>query len=457
MIEDRSAQSPHILVVGDIAGADTYHVGDEAMVDANLSRLRAHVPNARFTLVSRDPAYSADLYGAHAIEPICFAPSGPNSDAENFERLRQVVHAAQLKASGDALTQTAPEMVPMVEAVHSADAVLISGGGNLSSTWPQHMFERVALIKIATLLGKPVAVSGQTIGPRLEDEHVLLLARVLPLVNLLGTRELDSMRLALQLGVSPHNLEYQVDDAMHLQSEAPADADDARTQPYAAVTVHAFAVPREEDRALNALANQLDRIADHTRLRLLFIPHMGQDHDGTAFSDLRVGKKLKALLNDPERMTVLGVENARHVVWRTQHAAMVISTRYHPLVFGLAGGVPGLAVSTDDYTRIKLQGALEHAHFQRWSLPLKAALSDALFEAAVELWGRRASMTERLKVFQSLWRVVDDRYERRLLRALQLHVPAGPDVPELPADLEEVAAAYYPSGSWRSIVDALDS
>jgi polysaccharide pyruvyl transferase WcaK-like protein len=455
MSTKHSTKVPRILVIGDIAGADDYHVGDEAMVDANLSRIRSHIPNVQFTLVSRNPPYSAQLYGAEAIEPIGFAPIGTDSDAKNFARLNQVIKLAEQKAAGHEFDQAETSITQMVDAIFNVDGVLISGGGNLSSTWPQHLFERTALIYIASLLNKPVAISGQTIGPSLDDEHALLIARTLPLINLLGTRELDSMRLALSLGISPIKVEYQVDDAMHLRPEAPENAAEILKQPYVAVTLHTFAASQEEDQALAVLANQLDRIADQTGLHLVFIPHVGQDESGTAFSDLRVGKRLAGLLKNHIRMTVLDIENARRVVWWTQHAAMVISTRYHPLVFGLSGGVPCLAIYTDEYTRIKLQGALKHADLQQWSLPIKAALSDALFEAAAELWLRRDAIIEHLEIVRTLWRILDDRYEKRLLSALNLRASNLESAPELSDDLGETAATVYnPNGAWRSIIDA---
>lgn len=447
--------SPHILIIGDIAGEKDYHVGDEAMVEANLARLRQRLPNARFTLISRDPDYSAALYDTKAIKPIGFMPAGPDSNSQNFARLEQVIYAAKTRAASDEPLPDGDSITHMVEVVYSADAVLISGGGNLSSTWPQHLFERTALVQIAHILGKPIAISGQTIGPNLDLEHALLLARVLPTVGLLGARELDTMQLALGLGVHPDTVTYQVDDAMHMPSEAPEGGEDSLKQPYIAVTLHAFAVPHEEDRALSVLARQFDQIADRTGLRFLFIPHVGQDDTGTAFSDVRIGHKLRGLLKNPDRMVVLGIENARHVIWRTQRAAMVISTRYHPIVFGLAGGVPCLGIYTDEYTRVKLQGALEHAGLERWSMPMKAALSDALFEAAAELWQRAASLTAHMKVFQVLWRALDDQHEQRILSALGLPMLGTQGEPELPTDLpDRLTDDPDPKGAWRSIVDA---
>ena len=56
----------------------------------------------------------------------------------------------------------------VIDAVSGADAVAVAGGGNLASTWPMHVFERAALGAIAERAGRPLVVTGQTLGPRLD-------------------------------------------------------------------------------------------------------------------------------------------------------------------------------------------------------------------------------------------------------------------------------------------------
>ena len=41
------------------------------------------------------------------------------------------------------------------KAVAGADGLVVSGGGNLSSTWPDLLYERVALLNLARVFGKP--------------------------------------------------------------------------------------------------------------------------------------------------------------------------------------------------------------------------------------------------------------------------------------------------------------
>jgi polysaccharide pyruvyl transferase WcaK-like protein len=44
----------------------------------------------------------------------------------------------------------------------------------------------------------------------------------------------------------------------------------------------------------------------------------------------------------------------------TRGTEMVVSTRYHPIVFGLSGFVPGVGLHFDEYTRVRLSEALPH-------------------------------------------------------------------------------------------------
>lgn len=415
----RTPESPHLVVIADIGSEAAYHVGDEAMLDANLTRLRRRIAGIQFTLISADPAYSSALYHANAAAPIGFADSDDPNGMDNNALLKAAVDLARRRATGTALTQADSSVGRIVNLIDGSDGVLISGGGNLSSTWPHHLYERAAAIQIAYALGKPVAITGQTIGPNLSDAHRQILGEALSLVSLLAVRELDSYQLALTLGVPPDRLEYHVDDAMFLEPEPLEGVFDGR-RPFAAVTVHRFARLDEEDEALSRLAGELEQISDHTGLDLVFVPHVAQYAGEEVFSDVRIGRKLANFMRDPDRMRVLSVENGRRVAWLTQSAALVISTRYHPLVFGLGGGVPCLGISTDEYTRVKLQGALQHAGLQRWTLAIEAALSGGLYKTAVELWEGRDEIIRALSAHTKLWRLLDTRFEQRLIEALEL-------------------------------------
>jgi polysaccharide pyruvyl transferase WcaK-like protein len=316
-------------------GAEPFHVGDEAMLVANLAVLRRHDPSLQVTVIGR---------GATATE-----------------------------------------------ALAGADGLFLSGGGNLCSSWPELLRQRVRLIREARRRGLPVVAGGQTIGPELAAMERSALADALAGVAHLGVRELPSAALALQMGVPQDRLSYQPDDAFLLTGHPPAagEAPLLPDEPFLAVTLDpAFSTH------LFSLAAQLARIAAESGLHLVFLPHVGPlgspgDEDG------RVGSALCQLLrNEGTSCTLLPVMPPEPAVWITQRAALVVSSRYHPLVFGTAAGVPCLGIYRDAYTRIKLQGALAHVAMESWCLSAATAEEGGLLDAFHRLWCRRDEARE---------------------------------------------------------------
>ena len=82
---------------------------------------------------------------------------------------------------------------------------------------------------------------------------------------------------------------------------------------------------------------------------------------------------------------------------------MIVSTRYHPLVFGIAAGVPCLAIYQDRYTATKLAGALAQAGLAGWRLPIEALLTDLPGDVFDEVWSRREELSEHLHSVTADW------------------------------------------------------
>ena len=188
--------------MGDLGGPSESHVGDEAMFQSNLEALRALSPGAALVAFSSDPEWTRRRYAVEAMPPPPPIDTPPDASWDVDRDLRQ--------RTGWLIGDS------WVSAVESADAVLISGGGNLCSTWPHKIVERTGLIHCARDLGKPVIVVGQTLGPQLSEREREFLGAALVRVDLLGVRELPSCELALGLGVSQDRLRLQFDDAFFL-------------------------------------------------------------------------------------------------------------------------------------------------------------------------------------------------------------------------------------------------
>jgi polysaccharide pyruvyl transferase WcaK-like protein len=355
-------------------------------------------------------------------------------------------------------------------ALDGAAALFLSGGGNLSSSWPELLRQRVLWLREARRRQVPVVTGGQTIGPELGATERAALADALSGVAHLGVRELPSAALALQMGVPLDRLCYQPDDAFFLAGRSPAEVPWSVDEPFLAVTLDPAFGAAGSRACLSSLAAQLARIAAETGWRLVFIPHVGPlgaagDEDG------QVGAALCRLLQaERAECTLLPVMPPEEVVWRTQRAAMVVSSRYHPLVFATAAAVPCLGIYRDAYTRIKLQGALVHVGAESWCLSEAEAEGGGLLPAVQRLWAGRDEVRAAMTRARALLAVQEERRWQSLLAHLgRRPEPAAASLPMplgWPADrlasaalaalALERQASDAETGHWRSVVGHLE-
>ncbi len=381
-----SRSSPPLwLLVADLGGPGEYHLGDEAMFEANLAALRAVEPAAEFVAMSADPEGTARRYGVLALSLPTFSGVLPDAawdvDAHRRRESQWLIGA------------------PLAAAVAQCDAVVISGGGNLCASWPDKIVERVGLIHCARDRGKPALVLGQTLGPLLDERESAFLGAALRRAQLVGLRETPSLRLAEALGVAPERCRLQLDDAFGLEPRPVAGpraaALEGLARPWILITVDASWGSAENELALRAVAAQLRALSGMLGGSLLFVPHVGGSAVPRGRSDVAIAETLRDRYD--LELTVCDLRQAAEARWLSERADLVIATRYHAVVFAMAAGVPALGIHSDAYTRVKLRGALEHAGLAGWSMPIEAAASGQLLPSALELWRNREAVGRRLR------------------------------------------------------------
>ncbi|WP_100810606.1 polysaccharide pyruvyl transferase family protein [Microbacterium sp. BR1] len=372
-----------LLSIGDIGVSDgMMHIGDEAMFEALRDEMRAR--GVELIAVSAEPAESADRYGIDAVPRIGFA--GLSRDAADA-RMREVVAAAKHPSS----LGTDDSAREIIDAVSATDGVVIAGGGNLASRWPVHIYERVTLAAIASELGRPVVVTGQTLGPDLIDADRALLAPALRAARLVGVRETRSLALAADLGVAAR---VGVDDASFLGDRDPGtdDEPDASAPPSGVLVSLSLALGgAQRDETVARLARLIDHAAELTGEPVAFHAHFGPlDPISPARGDAVLHDEVRARMTSPSRVIPTGDPRAAARLARS--SALLITGRYHPAVFAAPAGVPVVGLVADDYTRIKQLGVLAH-----WGQDGVAPLADAdAFGGAVleRVWSSRARIAE---------------------------------------------------------------
>jgi polysaccharide pyruvyl transferase WcaK-like protein len=398
-----------VVLLADVGSAE-YHAGDEAMLDAAIEQLRQRGTD-HITVISADPAATAARYDVASVGPIGFGPGagpdglGPTTEAERDQRLAAVLRHSQVDRSRHRVTEDDLLGLPAVlGAIDQADAVIVTGGGNLCSSWPEHLYERVAALSIACQRDVPAVVTSQTIGPDLSTRERELLAQSLSGTRLVGLREGASLDLAATILEPSAPRRLQLDDAIDLPAEpVPGfEGDERLSDGFVALTVDPSSLGPAADARLDQLAAFVGRIHADSELPVLFLPHVGR-WTGDGVGDCMVGEALLHRLGAGRALLRAPLLPARQLAALTRQAAAIVTSRYHPLVFGLAAAVPCLAIYQDRYTAAKLTGALDHTGLGEWRVPVEAMATDLPGDLFEELWSRRDELTDHLSEVTEQW------------------------------------------------------
>jgi polysaccharide pyruvyl transferase WcaK-like protein len=339
-----------IVVIGDVGVIDNMvHVGDEAMFDEMVFQLRSRGVE-HITGISSNAAETRERYGIDAVAGIGFRTQ--TTRAEQHDRMDRVVRTA---AGETGLLAADDSAIAVIDAIRASDGVAVSGGGNMASTWPSHIFERGTIGEIARLLGKPLVVSGQTIGPHLDDADRALVTTLLSSARLVGLREMPSHTLSLELGVPAALLTQTVDDASFLSEQTPAAPTEVAPYCLVSLSTHVGSETREEFQ--QAVADLLDHVVETTGLDVRFYAHFASLDPAESRGDTVMHDAVIARMSSA-RVATVDEGDSVAAAQLARGAALVVSSRYHPAVFAVSGGVPTIGIPVDDYTTTKLTGAL---------------------------------------------------------------------------------------------------
>jgi polysaccharide pyruvyl transferase WcaK-like protein len=402
-----------LVVIGDVGVTDAMmHIGDEAMFEAMVGQFTRR--GAQITGISADPVETAERYGIDAVQRIGFDMSLGREAAE--ARLQAIVDAAASGASvsdaeGAGLDPDDPAWA-VIEAVRAADGVAVAGGGNMASNWPMHIFERRALAGIAEALDTPFVVSGQTLGPELITEDRELIREIGEIARRLGVREVASARLAGELGIDDEVLRQTVDDASFLVDER---ADAGTVDPYVLVSLSTHLGGRPRRSAVEAIAALLDRLAATTGAEVRFHAHWGSLRDGETRGDGVLHEEVRQAMTAPSVVVPTGDSPAAARLARG--AALLVSSRYHPVVFAVPAGVPTLGVHVDAYTKVKLTGALGNFD-QTGVVSIDDVIDGSAAGRAEGLWSSREGIRARGLAAADRRRPESDRWWDELFEVL---------------------------------------
>ncbi|ASS67256.1 MULTISPECIES: polysaccharide pyruvyl transferase CsaB [unclassified Paenibacillus] len=288
--------------------------GDEAVLKSILLALRAEGEAQGVEIdpvvLSGDPAWTAEMYGvkaAHRMKPL--------------ELLRVIAGCDGLISGGGSLLQD------------------VTGG----KTIPYY----TGIIKLAQLLGKPVFIYAQGIGPVLNRRMDGLIRHVMARSAYVSVRDDESAALLSRMGVPHERIDVVPDPVMGLplpqgsQAAAGGGSAAAAGAPVVGVSLRHW---RKDGADLDRAAEALAELARRRPVRLRFLPfHTPADAEASRQVMERLGTlgagssaELAAPGDDPQAMLL-----------EVSRCDMLLGMRLHALIYAAGRRVPMLGLSYD--------------------------------------------------------------------------------------------------------------
>jgi colanic acid/amylovoran biosynthesis protein len=279
-----------------------------------------------------------------------------------------------------------------------ADVVVAAGGGYLYTRSAIHG-NAVLLINTlgfvyAVLLGKPVALYAQSVGPFAARWQAWFVRRVLWRVSLVEVREEVSHRLVESWGL-PTALRQAADAAFLLDARMPVDTlIDSGPDGVLIVgmTVRRWFRDRRRQQAYErTLARFVDWLVARRGATVVFLPQVtyteGSDDDRT------IARRVAAATTHPDHVRPIEAElSAGEVKWLCGRMDVFVGTRMHSNIFALSSGVPAVAIAYQP----KTVGIMAGLGMDEWVLPiddLGLCQLQRIFDAA---FARRAEIRQHL-------------------------------------------------------------
>jgi colanic acid/amylovoran biosynthesis protein len=398
----------HILI--DSGSYHALNLGDVAMLQAAILRLRELWPGASIAAVTNSPAALASHCPGVKPVPqagrIAFRSDRWLGRAERLlpprlrdrfnafhDRIRRRWPATLAAIIGGkrmvALRRDCFAPLTYVQAVKRADLVIASGAGVFTDAFAENANGVLDTLEFAADCGVPTAAFGQGLGPVSGGALRRRMSEVLPRLALIALRErAEGLRLLDAIGVRPERVFVTGDDALEMANHGKrAEMGNAlginvRLAGYAGVAAS----------GVDMIRTAIRRAADRLAVELIPLPiaHHPDCHDGTAIS------RLIADSNVPSP-PVVTLATPAEVIAEVSRCRVVVTGSYHAAVFALAQGIPVVGIAATQYYVDKFAGLADLFGGGCDVVQIDAPGAGAVLEAAiVKAWADAPDLRDML-------------------------------------------------------------
>lgn len=324
-----------------------YHVGDETMFLATYEWYKKNYPSCRITILSRSIYHR----GLKLDEYLHFPYHFKSWREFYFIKFFSKIFLWRIFK----IDYFDEEELRLVNVVSSQDIVHFCGGGNLYSIYFPWFYYSLIVMLVARVSRKRLILTSQTIGPLWGVDRLWAMI-FLNLPYLIGVREDNVGKFSLiNFGVLFPKVVGMLDGAYGFVEKEGKKGIRKKGKLKIGLSIHkAEGYEKKLEQAVKVLLRRLSR---EYVLEVELIPHvLFKKGEG----DLAYMKEMVRGLNLGRRIRL--VDEAALVKRLTSSVDLLLTTRYHGAVFGLAANVATIAFVWDSYYRRKNTKVMEFYH-----------------------------------------------------------------------------------------------
>lgn len=371
MVEPDVAKSILVAASGFVyAPTSSTNLGDRAQLACSVERLRASFPERRLIALANslndevvidgvEVSYSAIRY---LTTPVTVPVIGTQLSPQFGRALRSALLLVNVRpvAKGREPRFLSEAGVIALQEMKESSALYLSGAGTFNDLYALSVggFWSILMVSMSRL-GKPVVASGQQVGPLAYLSRRIAVRWALRHIDLLGVRDLGSMKVARAVGVTQARIVLTGDDAWDLSPASPKIAREILSHlgvdgAFIAAQVRFGSSVGWDQFDAPALAKALSHVARDLAVPLVFVPCM----IGGGVDDRSAAAQVYRHLDVPSA-TVTQSLDAKTTKAILGQAILGIGTANHFCVFAASMGTPVIGLYATPYMEQKLVGLAE--------------------------------------------------------------------------------------------------
>ncbi len=405
-----------------IGGYGYSDVGDESQLSTDLINLRKYVPNAKFLVLSDNPDYSRKYHEVEAdysINRYLLIASRRNAGKIERKILRKirflritqflkgllfVFNARRLRNNKKSLLLEDDEK-KLLKNLKNADLLFNVGGGNLNSIYHLELYGKCFTYLICRTFGKPIVLSGQSVGPFNNWLDKCFVRFALNRVNVITLREKISEKVIKDIDAPKPVVIATADDATLLP---PASQEKVKAvflnekislhRPLIAVNIYKHSILQvhrtKEKKVTRLLAEISDYLISKHDARIIFLStsYRPETDDRVAASNI-----LKLMKHKDEVRIITNEYNDRMIKGITGQMDLVLGLRYHFIVFAVTSQVPSIGIYMDPYYSIKINGILKLVEQEEYACDIEKLSLKDLINLTEKILSNKESIRKKLR------------------------------------------------------------